>query len=136
MNYFYHFSRELFSKCKSEFFRYCKMQNVISFFKFSPERLPNAETFSGRRRHFRGTFLSNDKVRNSHVISHRFKVLMSSLSKCFSGRVLKKCANPGLFFVYFQSFQTNIITILQQINVKKCPSSYTAPGLEPTNFRT
>ena len=28
-------------------------------------------------------------------------------------------ANPGLFFVYFRSFQTNN-TILQQINVKKC----------------
>ena len=33
-----------------------------------------------------------------------------------------KWANPGLFFVYFRSFQTNI-TILQQIYVKKCPSS-------------
>ena len=32
-------------------------------------------------------------------------------------------AIPGLFFVYFRSFQTNINTILQQINVKKCPSS-------------
>ena len=29
----------------------------------------------------------------------------------------KKWANPGLFFVYFQSFQANN-TILQQINVK------------------
>ena len=36
---------------------------------------------------------------------------------------LKKWAIPGLFFVYFRSFQTNINTILQQINVKKCPSS-------------
>ena len=26
-------------------------------------------------------------------------------------------------FIYFWSFQTNIKTILQQINVKKCPSS-------------
>ena len=35
---------------------------------------------------------------------------------------LIKWANPGLFFVYFRSFQTNI-TILQQIYVKKCPFS-------------
>ena len=31
----------------------------------------------------------------------------------------KKWANPGLFFVYFRSFQTTI-QFLQQINVKKC----------------
>ena len=30
---------------------------------------------------------------------------------------------PGLFFVYFRSFQTDIIQFLQQTNVKKCPSS-------------
>ena len=30
---------------------------------------------------------------------------------------------PGLFFVIFGLFQRNINTILQQINVKKCPSS-------------
>ena len=35
----------------------------------------------------------------------------------------KKMGNPRPLFVYFQSFQTNINTILQQINVKKCPSS-------------
>ena len=40
-------------------------------------------------------------------------------SFCF----FKKWAIPGLFFVYFRSFQTNINTILQQTNVKKCPSS-------------
>ena len=34
----------------------------------------------------------------------------------------KKWANPGLFFIYFQPFHTNN-TILQQIYVKKCPSS-------------
>ena len=31
-----------------------------------------------------------------------------------------KWANPGLFFVYFWSFQANNNTFLQQINVKKC----------------
>ena len=30
---------------------------------------------------------------------------------------------PGLFFIYFRSFQTNSKTILQQLYVKKCPSS-------------
>ena len=28
---------------------------------------------------------------------------------------------PAYFIVYFWSFQTNIITILQQIYVEKCP---------------
>ena len=37
-------------------------------------------------------------------------------------RFFFKWANPGLFFIYFRSFQTKI-TILQQIYVKKCPSS-------------
>ena len=34
-----------------------------------------------------------------------------------------KWTNYGLFFVYFRSFQTNISSILQLINVKKCPYS-------------
>ena len=39
------------------------------------------------------------------------------------GRVfLKKWANPGLFFVYFRSFQTNI-TIFTTNICEKCPSS-------------
>ena len=37
---------------------------------------------------------------------------------------LKKWANPGLFFIYFWSFQTNIITILQQIYVKNVHPVY------------
>ena len=35
----------------------------------------------------------------------------------------QKWANPGLFFVYFWSFQTTSLQFLQQIYVKKCPSS-------------
>ena len=35
----------------------------------------------------------------------------------------KKWANPGLFLVYFRSFQTNIITIFRKNNCEKCPSS-------------
>ena len=34
----------------------------------------------------------------------------------------KKMANPGLFFVYFRLFKQTL-QLLQQINVKKCPSS-------------
>ena len=34
-----------------------------------------------------------------------------------------KWANPASFLFIFGLFQTNINTILQQINVKKCPSS-------------
>ena len=30
---------------------------------------------------------------------------------------------PASFIVYFWSFQANIISILQQLNVEKCPSS-------------
>ena len=39
-----------------------------------------------------------------------------------TGVLLKKWANPGLFFVYFRLFKQTI-QFLQQINVKKCPSS-------------
>ena len=35
----------------------------------------------------------------------------------------KKWANPGLFFIYFWSFQTNIITIFTTNKCEKCPSS-------------
>ena len=39
---------------------------------------------------------------------------------------------PGLFFVYFQSFQTNN-TILQQINVKNAHTVYGA-GIQTRNL--
>ena len=38
-----------------------------------------------------------------------------------------KWANPGLFFIYFLTYQTNN-TILQQINVKKCPNVHPGNG--------
>ena len=41
----------------------------------------------------------------------------------YSLLILFKMGHPGLFFIYFWSFQTYINTILQLINVKKCPSS-------------
>ena len=34
-----------------------------------------------------------------------------------------KWANPGLFLVYFRSFQTNIVTIFTTNKCEKCPSS-------------
>ena len=39
-----------------------------------------------------------------------------------SNILLKKWANPGLFFIYFR-LSKHTIQFLQQINVKKCPSS-------------
>ena len=43
------------------------------------------------------------------------------------GLAFFKWANPGLFFVYFHSFQTNIVTILS--------IQYTVPGFEPLRLR-
>ena len=37
-------------------------------------------------------------------------------------QLFKKWANPGLFFIYFCLFK-HTLQFLQQINVKKCPSS-------------
>ena len=42
-------------------------------------------------------------------------------------KIVFKWANPGLFFVYFQSFQTNI-TIFTTIIWEKCPSSIRSQG--------
>ena len=44
-----------------------------------------------------------------------------------------KWANPGLFFVYFWSYQT--IQFLQQINVKMS-IQYKVPGFQPMTFQT
>ena len=43
----------------------------------------------------------------------------------------KKWANPGLFFIYFWSFQTNIITIFTTNKCEKCPSSIRCWELNP-----
>ena len=45
-----------------------------------------------------------------------------------------KWANPGLFFVYFQSFKQTII-FLHQINVNKCPSSIRRQDSNPQPFK-
>ena len=44
----------------------------------------------------------------------------SIADSCF---FLKNGPTPASVIIYFWSFQTNIITIFQQIYVKKCPSS-------------
>ena len=50
--------------------------------------------------------------------------LLPLFARQSSQDIVKKIANPGLFFIYFQSFQSNIITILQQINVKNVHPQY------------
>ena len=36
---------------------------------------------------------------------------------------LKKCANPGLFFIYFRHFKHTLQIFTTNTYVKKCPSS-------------
>ena len=43
----------------------------------------------------------------------------------------KKMGQPGLFFVYFWSFQTNIITIFTTNKCEKCPSRIWCQDLNP-----
>ena len=43
----------------------------------------------------------------------------------------KKWANPGLFFLYLLVFFKQTLLFLQQINVKKCPSSKWHRDLNP-----
>ena len=57
-------------------------------------------------------------------------------------RVFKKWANPGLFVIYFRSFQTNITNFLQKKQIfttnicEKISIQYTVLGFEPTTFGT
>ena len=49
----------------------------------------------------------------------------------------KNWSNPGLFFVYFRSFQTSIIIIFKTDQCENVMSiQYTALGFEPTTFGT
>ena len=58
----------------------------------------------------------------------------SNLAKwCTTLTTFFKWANPGLFFVYFCLFK-QILQFLQQINVKKCPSSIQCWDLKLTTF--
>ena len=48
-------------------------------------------------------------------------------------KVFFKWASPGLFYVYFRSFQTNIAIFTTNI-CEKMSIQYTVPGFEPTTF--
>ena len=48
---------------------------------------------------------------------------------------LKKWANPGLFFVYFRSFQTNNTILTTNQCENDMSIQYTAPGFEPKTSR-
>ena len=75
---------------------------------------------------------NNEKLPNG-IINWQSGFKMSNIKKTLKRRF--KCCQtmgiPGLFFVYSRSFQTNISTILQQINVKKCRSSKWHLDLNP-----
>ena len=79
--------------------------NQLKFFIFLRKRFLFSESFTCYIIILQFTYLPHPE-------------LMGKISK-----FLKKWAIPGLFFVYFRSFSQNINTILQQINLKKCPSS-------------
>ena len=74
----------------------------------------------------------NDLTKKSSkkVRPHRIKVNFKMIGKWFSLKlgltcllfVFFKCANPGLFFIYFWSFQTNNI-IFTTNQCEKCPPS-------------
>ena len=49
--------------------------------------------------------------------------VLNNLSPNATNLFFKKWANPDLFFIYFRSFQTNIITIFITNICEKCPSS-------------
>ena len=66
-----------------------------------------------------------------HYLAHSFvgwssppknTLFKKPASKKVTDFFLNKWANPGLFFVYFLSFQTNIITICTKIRCEKCPN--------------
>ena len=65
---------------------------------------------------------SPDNVDQSDLLVVSSFVQKNQTTQTLDNFFLKKWAKPILFFVYFRSFQTNITT-LQQIYVKKCPSS-------------
>ena len=65
------------------------------------------------------------KIDRENTFRHNMKV--------FQPYFFKKCANPGLFFNYFWSFQTNIVTIFttNQCEKMSCPSIILCQDLNP-----
>ena len=62
------------------------------------------------------------KLETSCSVTSPLRWVFSGLTIALTVIFLKKWANPGLFFVYFRLFKQTL-QLLQQINVKKCPSS-------------
>ena len=65
------------------------------------------------------------KVSGPQQVNRNFSILQNRI-------VFEKMDQPGLFFIYFQSFKSNI-TILQQINVKNIHPVYCA-GIRTHNL--
>ena len=69
------------------------------------------------------------------VFSHQINTMKGYAPKKLDPILLIvfKWANPGLFFIYFWSFQTNIIIFTTNL-CEKMSIQYTAPGFEPMTF--
>ena len=67
------------------------------------------------------------------IWSHWQELMLCCHRSPQTGVIFFKWANPGLFFVYFQSFQTNN-TIFTTNICEKMYIQYTVPGFKPTTF--
>ena len=89
--------------------------------RIQPKAVLFNEKTKMKKRSRKWYYLSSIIMENCKRNSGFFKVTNYVNSAGVGSVFFKKWANPGLFFVYFRSFQTNNI-FLQQIK-KKCPSS-------------
>ena len=68
-------------------------------------------------------YYQNSKNNNGHFgINGHKQYLVDRTALAAQSHFFKKCAIPGLFFVYFRSFWKQTIQFLQQINVKNVMS--------------
>ena len=58
----------------------------------------------------------------SAVLRQLKRIIFSKYNTGTSILIVQEWANPGFFFIYFRPFK-HTLQFLQQINVKKCPSS-------------
>ena len=134
------FCRENVKLCKSQILCISKLFIACSFF------------CSILSSYWGGQFgQNNNKMQPSHENYLLSVCLLSSLVSILSAFVisvfidgyplfalfaifLKKWANPGLFLVYFPSFQTNIDTIFTTNQCEKCPSSIWHRDSNPQPF--
>ena len=70
--------------------------------------------------------VGSDRSTNWATATSHLQCLIIDMKSFFK----KKWANPGLFFVYFRSFQTNN-TIFTTNQCEKISIQYTVPGLNP-----